>query len=283
MSSHYVFHKAGYGRRKDSFICHYVCARYKKYGKDCDHANRILASKAEAWVIERLDDLLREPVVLERALQKARENCSSALHPQRAALSRTQSALRENQQEIDKLVATMTGSGIAAELLGFLNGRAKELKRDREQLLNEQRHLQAEVAPADGAVDARALQRFLMDFGKLAEAAEPQELQKVMRLAVRRVEWGTDGKHKMLFYPLPLNAPTNQRPAELASDLGNEVENRWFDLNRWSDASGRGRTDTLLRELDFESSASANSATEAAATNDYKEVAASRQRAYYSP
>ncbi len=94
-----------------------------------------------------------------------------------------------------------------------------------------------------------------------------------MRLTLKRVEWDNDGKHKVQFYSLPLNArvpdatknhlSANQRPSISNSQEENENQNHWFDLNRWSDASGRGRTDTLLPELDFESSASANSATEA--------------------
>ena len=276
MSPHYVFHKAGYGRRKDSFICHYVCARYKKYDKDCDHANRVLAPKAEAWMIERISGLLKRPHIIEEALQKARENCLKGLQPQREALGHAQAALRQNQAEIDKLVITITGGGIATELLGFLNQRAKELKMSREQLLREQRRLQQEVAPAEQAVDAQSLQSSLADFGKLAQVAEPQELQKVMRLTLKRVEWGNDGKHKVQFYSLPLNArvpnsiknhlSANQQSSVSNSQQENRTEDHWFDLHRWSDASGRGRTDTLLPELDFESSASANSATEAFST-----------------
>jgi hypothetical protein len=54
MTPHYVFHKAGKGRRKDSFINHYVCTLHRKYGTSCDHRNRVLARTAEAWVLERV-------------------------------------------------------------------------------------------------------------------------------------------------------------------------------------------------------------------------------------
>ncbi len=263
ISPHYVFHKAGYGRRQDSFICHYVCARYKKYGRDCDHANRVLASKAENWVFERLSALLNDPLVVGRALQKARENCLATLSPQREALGRVQAALRENQTEIDRLVGTITQSGATEALLDFLNQRAKELKAEREQLGEEQRNLQREIAPAEQEVKADALLAALSDFEKLAQKAEPQELGKLLRFSVRRISWGTEGKHKLLFYPLPLNAHSNQNSSRPGSPKEKETQENWFDLNRWSDASGRGRTDTLLPELDFESSASANSATEA--------------------
>lgn len=51
--------------------------------------------------------------------------------------------------------------------------------------------------------------------------------------------------------------------------LADSDENQ-FDVGAWCGASGRGRTDTPLRELDFESSASANSATEACLVIGYK-------------
>ena len=73
---------------------------------------------------------------------------------------------------------------------------------------------------------------------------------------------GADGSHQVLFYSLPMGEKKSQPPSEPPWNIREGDEN-WFDLKAWSDASGRGRTDTLLRELDFESSASANSATEA--------------------
>lgn len=116
--------------------------------------------------------------------------------------------------------------------------------------------------PAEYKLEARTFYGNLSDFQKLANVAEPQELQTLLRLAVKRMEWDPDGKHKVQFYPMPLNKDKNQRPP-LPNSQERGSEGRWFDLNKCSDTSGRGRTDTPLRELDFESSASANSATEA--------------------
>jgi hypothetical protein len=49
---HYVFHRSGRGRRKDSFVCHYVCTQYRKTGSACDYMNRVLARSAEEWMLE---------------------------------------------------------------------------------------------------------------------------------------------------------------------------------------------------------------------------------------
>lgn len=48
MTPHYVLHKAGKGRRNDSFINHYVCTKHRKHGTSCDHRNRVLARIPEA-------------------------------------------------------------------------------------------------------------------------------------------------------------------------------------------------------------------------------------------
>lgn len=83
MSPHYVFHKAGYGRRQDSYICHYVCSMHKKYGTDCDHRNRILAKDAEAWVLGRIRHLAVSPAVVKRAVGHAQARYEATAVPEK--------------------------------------------------------------------------------------------------------------------------------------------------------------------------------------------------------
>ena len=255
MSPHYVFHKAGYGRRQDSYICHYVCSMHKKYGKDCDHRNRILAKEAEAWVLGRIQHLATSPAVVRRAMEHAHDRYETSTVPEKEAWARNHAALQENQKEIDALVGTITSGQVDEALLSFLNRKAAQLKVERETLLAEQRRLNASLMPLQRAFDADAFSRCLSDFDRLVEAAESAELQQLLRLMVRSVEWGNNGRHKVQMYSLNLKSNQPSGPGKEPND--------WFDFQAWSDASGRGRTDTLLPELDFESSASANSATEA--------------------
>ena len=138
------------------------------------------------------------PLVIERALQAALDNSLKLLEPERAALAQTQDALREDQEEIDKLVGAISVG------VWDLNPRDRDLKMPREQLLADQRRLVQVVAPAQEAVDGRALWKYLADFQSLSKAAQPEELQKLIRLAVKRIQWEPDGKHKVQFYSLPL-------------------------------------------------------------------------------
>jgi hypothetical protein len=81
MSPHYVYHKAGGTRRTESYIHHYVCSQYRKYGKDCDHANRILAKAAEAWMVDRIKTLVESENTVALALRGARLNPTKDLAP----------------------------------------------------------------------------------------------------------------------------------------------------------------------------------------------------------
>jgi hypothetical protein len=83
MTPWYVHHKPGKHRRKESFINYYACAQQIKQWKFCDHKNMVLARIAEAWVLERIDDLVQSPSVIEKAMEIARERCKGDLLPQK--------------------------------------------------------------------------------------------------------------------------------------------------------------------------------------------------------
>ena len=88
-------------------------------------------------------------------------------------------------------------SGLNEALLGLLNDRANELKLRRESLLSEQRQLKATLAPVDKRFDER---RFREALGKIVariETAEPKDLQKMLRLVIRRLSWGTEEKRQL--------------------------------------------------------------------------------------
>lgn len=202
MTPHYVFHKAGNGRRKDSFINHYVCTRHRKYGTDCDHRNRVLARVPEAWVLERVRDLATAPRVLEAALNAALKNSEQNLQPASAELMRTRAGLHETQKQIDALMGALTSGPVTPALMQMVNERASELKQQRESLLADQRRLLAQLAPLENRPDAAALRRALADFSALMEEAEPLEVQRLLRVVVQRLEWGADGQHKLQLHSL---------------------------------------------------------------------------------
>lgn len=187
-------------------------------------------------------------------MQKARERFEVQHSPQKEMLLRTRAALRENQKEVDKVVATVTLGQVADALLGFLNRRAQELQIEREGLLQEARKLESLVAPEseERLLDAAAFQQRLGHWGRVREAAKPEELQQVLRVAVKNVARNPSGAHKIAFYPpVPKrekqeNTKSNRFPLTPAQNVG---QGNRLDFDRRRDASSHFRVEPIILQV----------------------------------
>jgi hypothetical protein len=119
---------------------------------------------------------------------------------------------------------------MSGALLSILNEKVHGLKMERERLLLEQRRLTAALQQLDIYSDMRPLQETLTDFAELARRTEGEKLQRLIRLAVKRIEWMPDGNHTLEIYNLPRTG-----------GKGSTLENR-LESNEWSDTPGRIRT-----------------------------------------
>lgn len=208
MTPHYVFHKAGgkEKRRSDSYVYHYTCAHKMKYRQAVTHSNRVLARVAEAWVLDAVETIVTSEEIAREALNAARAKSEADLHPTTLLLSTNQSALRENQRAIDELVST--ASGARGAMLELLSEKAHELKMERERLYAEQRQLTEVLTPLNTVFDAKVFRSVLGNFSLLRQHAEPEELQRLLRLVVRRVAWMPSGAHQVDYY-LPAGEKQN--------------------------------------------------------------------------
>lgn len=75
----------------------------------------------------------------------------------------------------------------------------------------------------------------LADFNEVTQIAEPEELQRLLRLLVRRVEWMPEGEHRVYY---ALNAV---KTASLK-------QQKLVQTNVWSGGPDRTRTGDLLRD-----------------------------------
>jgi len=200
MSPHYVYHKAnpGKGRRSESYIYHYLCAQQMKYRQGCDHANRVLAKVPEGWIVDRVTELVDFGGILEDALSIAWAKTEQVLQPTKDTLALCRKALEENQRKIDELMETARTARGA--LLDLLSETAHELKLERERLRIEQRQLGEALLPLNHRFDAKEYREVLADFPLLCGSAEPQELQHLLRLTVRRMDWVPSGEHRVHYY-----------------------------------------------------------------------------------
>jgi len=230
MAPWYVHHKPGKHRRKESFVNYYICAQTLKGWKNTDHKNLILAHRAESWILDRISDLVTSPEIVEGALEYAQRKCHSELEPERDRLALNRAALERNQAEVDQMLASITSGRASGALLEMLNERAYELKMEREGLKAEQRRLTQALQPLESRLDAGAFNEMFSQFSEVAQGADPEKLQKLLRLMIRRIEWMPDGTHSIEYFGLPTDGKAKN----------------WFYTVRRSDGPDRIRTGDLL-------------------------------------
>lgn len=133
------------------------------------------------------------------------------------------------------VIGAATSGQAADALIGFLNRRARELQSEREELLKEQRQLEITVAPTsdESVFDAAAYQRRLQELEKARGAAKPEELQWLLRLAVKNIGWSAAGAHKVQFYTFSSGKAKSNRSSPKPPMEGEE--NR-FDFATWYSA-----------------------------------------------
>jgi site-specific DNA recombinase len=203
MAPWYVRHRAGeHGgkkRKTDSFINYYLCAGQQKNWKGCDHKNMVLARVPEAWILDRVTELVESEDMIERAMESARNRSVEGLQPARETLLLTQQALNKNQEQINALVESISSGNAQGALWNLLNEKATRLNAEREGLLMEQRRLSEALSSLDENFDAGVVRGILGSFSSMAKGATPEELQRLMRLAVRQIEWMPDGEHRVHF------------------------------------------------------------------------------------
>lgn len=209
MTPYYAVHKAGREksgklRRKDSYFYYYVCALQQMKGRSyCKHSNRVSARVSESWIVDRIKDVVTGEDVLEKSFAMARAKCESDLLPQQQEAQMLRQGLRENQAKIDNLIDFISSGSVSGDLMALLNGKATELRLERQRLLSVQRNLSQSLAPLGEYADSLPLRETLGQFVTLAEAAEPEEMQRLLRTMVQRIEWSPDGNHAVDFYALP--------------------------------------------------------------------------------
>ncbi len=249
MTPYYVRHKAGeHGgkkRAKDSFVTYYVCAQQMKGWKKADHKNLILARRSEEWVLERIRDLATTDALVEQAVENAYANALGQLQPERDLLNLTRKALQENQNQSDQLVASVSGGVVTGALLSLLNEKATALKMEREGLQIQHKQAMQSLSPLEKQIDPQALRRRMKDFSNLVKVAEPVEVQRLLRLMVRRIEWVPDGAHRVELYAVRQG---RRREARASKDDGDgPIE--WLQTNVSFGGAEGIRTPDLLSAI----------------------------------
>ncbi len=209
VTSHYTYHQAGGHRKKESCIHYYACARQVKGLHLAEHRNRVLASRAEERILNGVQHLFETPEIVQQAMVKARNRAEVSLSPKKKQAADVTKSLQANKEAVERLVATMTPGIFEGAAVEILQDQATQLKRERDRLEREHRQLTAELVTLTENFDSEAFQAALSNFARLAEKAEPDELRRLLRLLIARIEWLPDGEPaRVHFYHMPKSPPS---------------------------------------------------------------------------
>ncbi len=243
MTPYYVVHKPNVKEKRinASYIHYYVCAQQQMHGRArAGHSNRVLARVSESWIRDQLKNLMDAEGLVEEAVEMARVKCAGDLEPQQELLAINHQAMKENQTKIDRLLEGITSGEVSGPLLAMMSGKATELQREQEKLKIEERGLQQALVPLRSHFDAQVLRDTLQQFDSLCEAAEPAEMQRLMRTLIHRIEWFPSGDaHAVELYAL---GKTQNQPSSFDKDWLESVGRpSWPGRTRTSDQSVNSR------------------------------------------
>ncbi len=163
-----------------------------------------------------MKNLVEVEGLVEQAVEMARAKCAGDLEPQQELLAFNHQAMKENQTKIDRLLEGITSGEVSGSLLAMMSGKATELQREQERLKIEERGLQQALVPLRSHFDPQVLRDTLRQFDSLCEAAQPAEMQRVMRTLIHRIEWHPNGDaHAVELYAL---GKTQNQPSSFDKD-----------------------------------------------------------------
>jgi hypothetical protein len=195
--------------------------------------------------METVQELIESKGLLERCFDHAWQNYQQQSKPQQEQLALNKAALSENQAQTDHLIETISSGKVADALFALLNKKANELKVEREKLLMEQRLMKGLTALQSG-IDAEVFRNQLMGFSEVIEEAQPEEMQRLIRLLLKKVEWMPNSESRAQFYLWP---KSQRVPSRTNAGLGPVFEG--FATDVYNGSPWRSTFEPLVYRLRF--------------------------------
>ena len=187
-----------YTTRGNKCYGYYVCTRQQKEGADACPGSRVSASELEAFVLDQVRDIGRDPKLLSATLRVDQEN--REMRVAEAKANAKDSAMRTKQihRERKNLVASTTKESAPSRMeeVAALEARIAHAVREEDAAKRELRALKlGEIGPDE-------LRDVLVDLEPIWTELYPAERQRVLALLIERVEFnGAAGEVTITFRP----------------------------------------------------------------------------------
>jgi site-specific DNA recombinase len=181
---------------------YYSCTQVARRGTSACPVRSVSAPELEAFVVDRIRDIGRDPTLLQETLRAAEEERQRE-RPELDKEARMLSAdLTASRNEARKLVAALAGGGD----MPSITTRLAELDERSGQLEMRLAEVQEKVAAIDrGHIDPEEAARALAQFDPVWGALLPRERANVMQLLIERIDYdGQGGELRITFRPAGL-------------------------------------------------------------------------------
>ncbi|MCC6738240.1 MAG: recombinase family protein [Planctomycetia bacterium] len=194
---------------------YYVCVRAKKLGVDACPVRSVPAPELEAFVVDRIRALGRDPELVAEVIERARKTQQEGIPPLRAEERAISVELQKLKHEAARLVAALAGPGDGS---ATASGKLADVERRVEQLKARQAEIRDKIAALSKAtVDEADARAALELFDPVWQHLTLEEKTRLVRTVVERVEFdGVKNEIELHFHPLGL--------ASLAEELKSAPE-----------------------------------------------------------
>ncbi len=192
---------AGTTTKGDVKYRYHVCVRAKKLGVDACPVRSVPAPELEAFVVDRIRALGRDPELVAKVIERAKKAQQEGIPPLRTEERAIAVELQKLKKEAARLVAALAGSDSATT-----SGKLAEVERQVEQLKTRQAEIRDEIAALSKAtVDEDDAQAALELFDPVWQHLTLAEKTRLVRTVIERVEFdGVKNEIELHFHPLGL-------------------------------------------------------------------------------
>ncbi|WP_161525896.1 recombinase family protein [Trichococcus alkaliphilus] len=188
-----VYNKLKDGTKKK--IRYYSCSQFRNKGASVCHANSIQAELAESKVAENLKEVVAQPEVLERVVERMNQQLQDREKPVKRELELIKVEIEQKGSSTEKLLDLMLE---APEIATDLNKRIKQLEQEKQKLVQKERQLHRELSRDAQSVSFEEAKRTLEHLGRSIDGKQNKDLKEIYKVFIEKITFDKKSKEVTL-------------------------------------------------------------------------------------
>lgn len=164
---------------------YYVCGQHHNKGQSVCSAHSIRADLAETEVMQRLSQIVSNPITLKTLVDKINEERSNAEQPLIAEKTHITARLNTLERRVGNIVNELVDD---PALKNILAPKLKEMELEKSELADKLASLDTQLSACDTTpVDLESIRILLSDFRTTISAVDPEQQKALLRLVIKEI------------------------------------------------------------------------------------------------